>query len=96
MKFEFSHILRVCHYFYVLCITISFGHVNSYAKIFKILHEAGGNATTQLTLVLLTQPNLVRFSKFLFLLKAYENKYLTKYWVRKCAPCAPSSAAPAL
>ena len=51
MKFEFSHILRVCHYFYVLCITISFGHVNSYAKIFKILHEAGGNATTQLTLV---------------------------------------------
>ena len=50
-KFEFSHILRVCSYLYELCITISFEHVNSYAKIFKILHLQGGNATTQLTLV---------------------------------------------
>ena len=50
LKFEFSHILRVCSYLYELCITICFEHVNSYAKIFKILHLQGGNATTQLTL----------------------------------------------
>ena len=42
----------------------------------------------------INRPNLVRFSKFLFLQKAYENRHLAKYWVRSCAPCAPASAAP--
>ena len=40
--------------------------------------------------------NLVRFSKFLFLKKAYKNRHLDKYWVCNCAPCAPASAAPEL
>ena len=43
----------------------------------------------------ITQWNLVRFSKFLFLQKACENRHMAKYWVRKCTPCAPSSTAPA-
>ena len=42
------------------------------------------------------RPNLVRFSKFLFLQKAYENRHLSKYWMHSCAPCAPASAAPDL
>ena len=40
--------------------------------------------------------NLVRFSNFFFLQKAYENRHLAKYWVRNCAPCAPTSAAPVI
>ena len=48
---------------------------------------------TTLSALFITQWNLVRFSKFLFLQKACENRHMAKYWVRKCAPCAPTSTA---
>ena len=38
--------------------------------------------------VFLTKSNLVSFSKSFILLKVYEDRYLTRFWVGKCAPCA--------
>ncbi len=32
--------------------------------------------------------NLVQFSKFLFLQKAYENRHMAKYWVRNRFCCS--------
>ena len=48
----------------------------------------------QFTFLPLMQSIFNQFSKFFFLLKACLNCYNLKKWVRNCAPCAPSSAAP--
>ena len=65
-------------------------------EVFKLKLQGFRRKQVKYMHLSINRSNLVRFSKSFFIQKAYENRHLAKYWVRNCAPCAPTSAAPAV
>ena len=63
-------------------------------KIFGIILYYNCNLFSFLILLSLSSALAWKPFQACFLQKAYENRHLAKYWVRNCAPCAPTSAAP--